>query len=131
MITTFDGRRVLIPNAKVYTDVIHVQTAHRTIRSNFVVGIAYESDMAVARRIATEAVAAVEGVVSDPPPEALYVELDSSTVDLDIRFWCDPRQLEFRRTLSRAIEAVKTAFDVHGIDDSAGQIAAARRNLGE
>lgn len=116
VITTFDGRRILIPNAKVYTDVIHVQTAHRTIRSNFVVGIAYESDMAVARRIATEAVAAVDGVVSDPPPEALYVELDSSTVDLDIRFWCDPRQLEFRRTLSRAIEAVKTAFDVHGIE---------------
>jgi small-conductance mechanosensitive channel len=72
--------------------------------------------MAIARRIATEALATVEGVVPEPPPEALYVELDSSTVDLDIRFWCDPRQLEFRRTLSRAIEAVKTAFDVNGIE---------------
>lgn len=36
VITTFDGRRVLIPNAKVCTDVIHVQTAHETIRGNFV-----------------------------------------------------------------------------------------------
>lgn len=123
VITTFDGRRVLIPNAKVYTDVIHVQTAHRTIRSNFVVGIAYESDMAVARRIATEALASVEGIASEPAPEALYVELDSSTLDLDIRFWCDPRQLEFRRTLSRAIEAVKTAFDVNGIEMPAQVIA--------
>jgi small conductance mechanosensitive channel len=116
VITTFDGRRVLIPNAKVYTDVIHVQTAHRAIRSSFVVGIAYESDMAVACRVATEAVAAVEGVVPEPPPEALCVELGSSTVDLDIQFWCDPRQREFRRTLSRAIEAVKAAFDVNGIE---------------
>lgn len=116
VITTFDGRRILIPNAKVYTDVIHVQTAHAAIRSNFVVGIAYEADMAAARRIATEAVACVEGVVSDPPPEALYVELDSSTVDLDIRFWSDAHQLEMRRTLDRAIEAVKTAFDTHGIE---------------
>ena len=116
VITTFDGRRILIPNAKVYTDVIHVQTAHETIRSNFVVGIAYEADMATARRIATEAVGAVPGVASDPPPEALYVELESSTVNLDIRFWCDAHQLELRRTLSRAIEAVKTAFDVHGIE---------------
>lgn len=116
VLTTFDGRRILIPNAKVYTDIIHVQTAHRTIRSSFVVGIAYESDMAAARRIATEALVSVEGVVPEPPPEALYVELDSSTVDLEIRFWCDPRQLEFRRTLSRAIEAVKTAFDVNGIE---------------
>lgn len=116
VIVTFDGRRVLIPNAKVYTDVIHVQTAREIIRSNFVVGIAYEADMAAARRIATAAVAGVEGVVPEPPPEALYVELDSSTVDLDIRFWCDAQQLEMRRTLDRAIEAVKTAFDAHGIE---------------
>ena len=116
VITTFDGRRILIPNAKVYTDVIHVQTARETIRSNFVVGIAYESDMATARRIATDAVSSVPGVVRDPAPEALYVELESSTVNLDVRFWCDAHQLELRRTLSRAIEAVKTAFDVHGIE---------------
>jgi len=116
VIVTFDGRRILIPNAKVYTDVIHVQTAHETIRSSFVVGIAYEADMAAARSIATEAVARVEGVVSDPPPEALYVELESSTVNLDIRFWSDAHQLEMRRTLDRAIEAVKTAFDAHGIE---------------
>lgn len=116
VITTFDGRRILIPNAKVYTDVIHVQTAHEVIRANFVVGIAYEADMAEARRVATEAVGAVDGVVADPPPEALYVQLDSSTVDLDVRFWCDARQLEMRRTLDRAIEAVKTAFDAEGIE---------------
>lgn len=72
--------------------------------------------MASARRTAIEAVGAVEGVVSDPAPEALYVELESSTVNLDIRFWCDAHQLEARRTLSRAIEAVKTAFDVEGIE---------------
>ncbi len=116
VIITFDGRRILIPNAKVYTDVIHVQTAHETIRSNFVVGIAYEADMAAARSIATEAVGRVDGVRSDPPPEALYVELESSTVNLDIRFWSDAHQLELRRTLDRAIEAVKTAFDAHGIE---------------
>ena len=116
VIVTFDGRRILIPNAKVYTDVIHVQTAHETIRSSFVVGIAYEADMAAARSIATEAVARVEGVVSDPPPEALYVELEGSTVNLDIRFWSDAHQLEMRRTLDRVIEAVKTAFDAHGIE---------------
>ncbi len=116
VITTFDGRRVLIPNAKVYTDVIHVQTAHEKIRSDFVVGIAYEADMAAARAIATEAVANVEGVLSDPPPEALFVELGTSTVHLDVLFWCDARQLEMRRTLAAAIEAVKTAFDAHGIE---------------
>ncbi len=116
VITTYDGRRVLIPNAKVYTDVIHVQTAHERIRSDFVVGIAYEADMAAARAIAAESVTSVDGVLPEPPPEALYVELGVSTVHLDVIFWCDAHQLEMRRTLGRAIEAVKTAFDAHGIE---------------
>jgi small conductance mechanosensitive channel len=116
VMTTFDGRRILVPNARVYTDAIHVQTAHEAIRANFVVGISYQADMGLARRVATEALAKVPGVAADPPPEALYVELGRSTVDLDVRFWSDPRQLEMRRTMSRAIEAVKTAFDDHGIE---------------
>ncbi len=116
VITTFDGRQILIPNAKVYTDVIEVQTAHQKIRANFVVGIAYEADMEEARRIAVEAVGKLAGVASDPPPEALYVELGASTVDLDVRFWCNAHQLEMRRTLDRAIEAVKLAFDAQGIE---------------
>jgi small conductance mechanosensitive channel len=116
VITTFDGRRVLIPNAKVYTDVIHVQTAHQRIRAGFVVGIAYEADMGAARTIAVDAVAGVDGVAADPSPEAIYVELADSTVDLTVQFWCDSHQLEMRRTVGRAIEAVKSAFDAHGIE---------------
>jgi small conductance mechanosensitive channel len=116
VITTFDGRRVLVPNAKVYTDVIHVQTAHQRIRASFVVGIAYEADMAAARTIAVEAVAQVDGVAPDPAPEAIYVELADSTVDLTVQFWCDSHQLEMRRTVGRAMEAVKSAFDAHGIE---------------
>lgn len=93
-----------------------MQTAHHAIRSSFRVGIAYEADMALARRIAVDALLHVRGVLSEPLPEALFVELDSSTVDLDVRFWCSPHQLEVRRTLDRAIEAVKNAFDENSIE---------------
>lgn len=116
VIITFDGRRILIPNAKVYTGVIEVQTARKQIRSSFVVGVAYETDLATAREVAVAALSGVEGILAEPAPEAVYAALDSSTVDLDVRFWCDARQLEMRRTLGRAIEAVKAAFDAHGIE---------------
>ncbi len=49
VISTFDGRRILIPDAEVYTGVIAVQTARERIRSSFVVGVAYETDLAEAR----------------------------------------------------------------------------------
>jgi small conductance mechanosensitive channel len=115
VVTTFDGRRVLIPNAKVYTDVITVQTARDAIRSNFIVGVDYGVDLQRAIKVAEEAVANVEGVVAEPAPEALYLEMGTSTVNLDVRFWSDAHQLELRRVLSRAIAAVKQAFDEAGI----------------
>ena len=116
VVRTFDGRRVLVPNAKVYTDVIRVQTANRHIRASFVVGIAYESDLAAARQVATTSVRSVEGVAAEPAPEVLYTALGESSVDLEVLFWCDAHQLEMRRTVARAIEAVKDAFDEHGVE---------------
>ncbi len=96
---------MLIPNATVYTDVIRVQTANERIRSSFVVGIAYESDLAQAIAVALEAVRAVEEVGTEPPPEVLLVELGESTVDVEVLFWTDARQIEMRRRRSHAIEA--------------------------
>lgn len=116
VVTTFDGRRVLIPNARVYTDVICVQTAHGRIRADFVVGIAYESDMTLAREVALTAVSDVEGVLAEPAPEVIYVGFGRSALELEVLLWCDARQLEMRRTMNRAIEAVKEAFDREGIE---------------
>lgn len=116
VVITYEGRRVLIPNAKVYSDVITVQTARPSIRAHFVVGIGYEVDIAEARKVALEAVRQVDGVAPEPPPEVLSVELATSSVDLDVLFWCSAHQLQMRRTLSSAMQAVKGAFDAHGIE---------------
>jgi small conductance mechanosensitive channel len=116
VVMTFDGRKVLVPNATVYTDVIRVQTARERIRASFTVGIAYESDLDAALAVARHAVSAVEGVGDDPPPEALCSRLAESTVDLEVMVWCDAHQLEMRRTLSRCLTAVKSAFDRAGIE---------------
>ena len=66
--------------------------------------------------MALEAVRAVDEVGTEPPPEVLLVELGESTVDVEVLFWTDARQIEMRRTMSHAIEAVKAAFDDHGIE---------------
>jgi small-conductance mechanosensitive channel len=116
VVVTFDGRRVLVPNATVYTDVIRVQTAREQIRASFIVGVAYETDLDGARRVASNALSAVGGIAADPPPEVLVVDFAESTIDLEILFWCDAHQLDMRRTRDRAMTAVKAAFDEHGIE---------------
>lgn len=123
VIKTFDGRRVLIPNRDVYTNAITVQTGFPRIRTDVVVGIAYGADMSHAREVALDAVRGVEGVANEPAPEALYVELAASRVNLDVRFWSNSHQLELLRTKDRVIEAVKTAMDDAGIELPADVVA--------
>jgi len=45
VIRTYEGRRVLIPNATVYKNPLVVQTGYPAIRTEAVVGVAYESDL--------------------------------------------------------------------------------------
>jgi small conductance mechanosensitive channel len=115
-IRTFDGQLVLVPNRDVYKSVIRVQTHYPLRRMEFVVGVAYENDPARAIEVITSALADVDGVAGDPAPEALASELGSSTVDLDVRFWTDPRQHDALTTTSAAIVAVKAALDAAGIE---------------
>jgi small conductance mechanosensitive channel len=123
VLTTFDGERILIPNADVYKSAVHIHTAHPFRRTNFAVGVAYEADLDRARSVARDALAHVDGVLNDPPPEALIIDLTGSTVDLDVRFWSSSTELDRRRVLDRAIGAVKSAFDDAGIEMPAGIVA--------
>jgi len=116
VIRTYDGRRVLVPNATVYTDVIEVRTARPNVRNEFTVGISYDADLQEALTVITDAVRGCEGVADDPAPEALVAELAPSAVAIDVLFWCDAHQLELRRTTGRVLAAVKLALDEHGIE---------------
>lgn len=120
---TFDGKRVLVPNADVYKNAIVVQTAFEQRRVAFIVGVAYEADLAEARRVIEDAVNGVEGVASDPAPEAFVTELGTSTVNFQVRFWADPRQHESVETRDRVIEAVKKALDDAGVEMPADIVA--------
>ncbi len=113
---TYDGQLVLIPNSDVYKNTIRVQTQYAQRRISFIVGIAYENDAVAACRVVRRALAGVDGVSSEPGPEALVDQLGVSTVDLEVRFWTDPRELESRLVLHAAIVSVKAALDEADIE---------------
>ena len=122
-ITTFDGELVIIPNRDVYKSVIRVQTANAHVRSDFVVGIAYENDATQACHVIEAALATVAGVATEPPPTALVEQLGVSTVDLRVRFWSDSHQWDRLTVTDRAIRACKVALERAGVEMPADIVA--------
>lgn len=110
-IVTFDGQLVVVPNADVYKNAIVVRTANEIRRDEFVVGVAYESDLEIACDLIVDTMREVAGIDSTKGPEALVDNLGASTIDIRARFWTDPHQHNVVDVRSRAITAVKKALD--------------------
>jgi small-conductance mechanosensitive channel len=121
--TTFDGQLVIIPNRDVYKSVIRVQTANALVRSEFVVGIAYDNDAGEARRLLEEGLPRVAGVSEQPAPSALVSRLGVSTVDIVVRVWTDSRQWDRLAVTDRAIRACKDILEAAGIEMPADIVA--------
>lgn len=115
-IRTYDGRVVVVPNADFLTDTVVVNTAYEIRRSEYDVGIGYPDDMLLAKRLIVEAVRDLDGVLREPGPDVLTVELSDSSVNLRVRWWTDSARSDVVATSDRVITAVKLALDEGGVN---------------
>lgn len=116
IITTYDRRRVIIPNADVYSNAVTVNTAHKLRRSQYDVGIGYGDDVETAREAILAALAETPGVEADPKSEVLVWDLAASTVNLRARWWTNSKRTDVVHTQAAALEAIKASLDKAGID---------------
>lgn len=117
VLRTYDNRRILIPNAALFTDKIEVITAYEMRRLQFALTIGNGDDIARARNVVVQALRSTPGVLAKPEPEALVTGLGTAGVDMVGRFWINPpRRREAVDALDGAIEAVKQAVTDAGLD---------------
>lgn len=113
---TYDGREVVIPNGTLFTTAVVVNTANPLRRSQYDVGIGYGDDLEEARQEMLGVLRSTEGVVSDPAPEVLVVELADSTVNLRGRWWTDSTRADVVHVKDRVLAGVKKTLTEKGID---------------
>jgi small-conductance mechanosensitive channel len=116
IITTYDGRRVIIPNAEVYSNAVMVNTANEIRRSQYDVGIGYGDSIERAREVILAAIATIPEVHSDPEAEVLVWDLEGSSVVLRVRWWTQSKRTQVVHIKARVLEAIKNALDEAGID---------------
>jgi small conductance mechanosensitive channel len=115
-IKTYDGRRVVIPNAALYTAPVEVHTAFDIRRDDYDVGIGYADDPEKAARLFLDAIKDLEGVQSDPAPEVLPWSLDDSYVTLRVRWWTKSLRTNMVHVRPRVIIALYKTAKAHAID---------------
>ena len=116
LIKTYDGRRVVIPNADIYTDSVVVLTAYDTLRSELDVGIGCNDDWVRAREILEETCRGIEGVMADPAPETIPVAQGDFANVIRLRWWTKSPKKDRIHVRGEVIQATYIALDKAGID---------------
>lgn len=106
-----DLSRVVIPNRKIVGEILHNFGEVRQI--NVVVGVAYGTDIAMARQIIDALLAAHPAVLKEPAPVVGVMALQDSSVQLGIRPWVKVQ--DFGSVSSDITQAVLEAFRQRGI----------------
>ena len=117
MIRTYDNRRIVVPNAELFTNAVTVNTAYDKRRLEYDIGIGSGDDIELARRVMREAIATVKDVSSDPPPDVLVYEFGESSVNIRVRWWIvPPRRADALDSRDQVLTAIKNALTANGID---------------
>jgi small conductance mechanosensitive channel len=111
----FDDEIVLIPNATVFTEPIINLTRMGRRRTRVLVGIDYRDDHDRAQQVLATTVREVEGVLAEPEPEVLCIELGDSSVDFEVSYWTAPQMREVRFVRDRVLRACKSAVEAEGM----------------
>ncbi|UCH82829.1 MAG: mechanosensitive ion channel [Candidatus Latescibacterota bacterium] len=114
VLATPDNIRILVPNGRVYGEVIKNITANPTRRVDMVVGIGYTSSIKKAYEILKELVNADSRVLSDPAPTIAVAELADSSVNFVVRPWV--KKEDYWAVKFDLTEKIKHTFDEQGIE---------------
>lgn len=102
-VITRDGVEHLIPNETLTSERVENWThTHSRIRLKVDVGVHYKSDLNKVIALCEEAARGTAGVLADPRPVCLLIELADSALKLQLRFWIADAQ--------NGIQNVKTSF---------------------
>jgi small conductance mechanosensitive channel len=112
-ITTYDNQTLVIPNGKIWGDVIKNVTGQRVRRVDLEFGIGYGDDIEKAERILAEAAADHELVLKNPPANVRVHSLGDSSVNLILRPWV--RTADYWTVYWDLTREVKLRFDREGV----------------
>lgn len=115
ILLSFDGNHIRIPNAIVYKARIVNYTRNDTRRFTFDLGLAADTDLAEARKLAIRTLESLPFVLSTPRVEAWVFQVGDSTIALRIAGWIAQNETEINLARSEAIRLTMRAFDQAGI----------------
>ena len=108
-----DGRIIVVPNGKIIAGNIINFSREPVRRNEFIIGVAYDSDIDLVTKLLTDIIQADDRILKDREMTVRLNELGASSINFVVRVWSNSSDLQ--NVYWDVLEKVKRSFDEHGI----------------
>lgn len=112
-LVTPDNKTVTIPNATITAGAITNLSAQGALRIDLETKIAHSEDFAKAKQVIMDVMTSTPGVLSDPAPQVVVLDMLQGGVNLGVRPYSTTD--DYWGVYHSVLEGVKKAFDANGI----------------
>lgn len=113
-LTTYDGKRVSIPNSQVSAAKIINYTNENGRRVDLVFSASYDAPTLRVKEAILEAVDALPAVRREPAPAVWITKYGSSSIDYVVRVWTSTE--DYWNVYNALMEGVRESFARHGVE---------------
>lgn len=110
---TVDGKIVVIPNGKIIAGNIINFSREPVRRNEFIIGVAYDSDIDQVKKILTDIIQSEDRILKDREMTVRLNELEASSINFVVRVWSNSSDLQ--SVYWDVLERIKREFDANGI----------------
>ena len=110
---TVDGKIVVIPNGKIIAGNIINFSREPVRRNEFIIGVAYDSDIDLVKKILTDIIQSEDRILKDREMTVRLNELGASSINFVVRVWSNSSDLQ--SVYWDVLERIKREFDANGI----------------
>ena len=110
---TVDGKIVVIPNGKIIAGNIINFSREPVRRNEFIIGVAYDSDIDQVKKILTDIIQSEDRILKDREMTVRLNELGASSINFVVRVWSNSSDLQ--SVYWDVLERIKREFDANGI----------------
>lgn len=106
---TFDGKDVYVPNGQILKNPLFNYTIDGFLRKEFTIGVDYNSDIDIVRKIIMDEISKFPGIINDKKPPSTFIgELTASTINIRVQYWIDTFNKKFSvaETQTKAIDNI-------------------------
>jgi len=111
ILKAFDGTRIVVPNANLFTDQVISKTSNPTRRLTFTMGCGYDDDLKEVAKVTLATLKSIPEILVNPKPKVTFFQWNDWEILFKISVWVESKGSNKRKVKNKLIMQLTQAYN--------------------